>query len=157
MDITVYLPDDLGEAAKEAQLPLSRLLRSVVEAELSPQAEIETEAVPVIYYRPKVTLPDGTVIRCAHKYLHETPEAAQPCARRMAAAGEFRPDARQSPPRPLPAELAGIPCPYCKVPGDRVCVSTETGRPLWYEHLARWKAAGLGKAEQAAASGPRGG
>jgi hypothetical protein len=152
MDITCYLPDDLGEQAKKAGLPLSRLLRDAVAAQLSPQAEMVVEAVPVIYYRPKVTLPDGSVIFCGHKYLHETPEAAQPCGLQMAALGEFRPTARQVVPRPLDSRLSGIACPYCKTPGDENCVSTETGRPLTYEHLGRWKAAGFGKAEQAAAS-----
>jgi hypothetical protein len=33
MDITVYLPDDLGKWAKENDLPLSRMLREAVEAE----------------------------------------------------------------------------------------------------------------------------
>lgn len=35
MDITVYLPDELGERAKEADLPFSRLLRSAVQRELA--------------------------------------------------------------------------------------------------------------------------
>jgi hypothetical protein len=33
MDITVYLPDELGKWAKENDLPLSRMLRDAVEAE----------------------------------------------------------------------------------------------------------------------------
>lgn len=33
MDITVYLPDDLGKWAKERELNLSRMLREAVEAE----------------------------------------------------------------------------------------------------------------------------
>lgn len=33
MQLTLYLPDDLGAWAKQAGLPLSRLLRSTVEAE----------------------------------------------------------------------------------------------------------------------------
>jgi hypothetical protein len=87
MDITVYLPDDLGRSAKDARLPLSQLLRDAVTAQLTPKAEIE--AVPVTYYRPKVTMPDGREIVCQHKYLHENPDAAQRCGRRMATAGKF--------------------------------------------------------------------
>ena len=34
MDITVYLPDAIGEQAKKAELPLSRMLRGAVEREL---------------------------------------------------------------------------------------------------------------------------
>jgi hypothetical protein len=34
MDIAVYLPDDLGQRAKQADLPFSRLLRAAVTAEL---------------------------------------------------------------------------------------------------------------------------
>jgi len=33
MDITIYLPDELGKWAKEQDLPLSRMLRDAVEAE----------------------------------------------------------------------------------------------------------------------------
>src|SRR5205809_5294372 len=33
MDITIYLPDELGKWAKESDLPLSRMLRDAVEAE----------------------------------------------------------------------------------------------------------------------------
>lgn len=35
MDITVYLPDDLGRRAKEADLPFSQLLRAAVQRKLS--------------------------------------------------------------------------------------------------------------------------
>lgn len=35
LDITVYLPDELGQRAKEAELPFSRLLRSAVQDELA--------------------------------------------------------------------------------------------------------------------------
>lgn len=34
VDITCYLPDELGAKAKEADLPFSRMLRAAVEAEL---------------------------------------------------------------------------------------------------------------------------
>ena len=35
MDITVYLPDEIGQRAKEHELNLSRLLRDAVTEELS--------------------------------------------------------------------------------------------------------------------------
>lgn len=35
MDITCYLPDELGKLAKDANLPLSRILRAGVEAALN--------------------------------------------------------------------------------------------------------------------------
>lgn len=35
MDITVYLPDELGERAKKEDLPFSQLLRSAVQRELA--------------------------------------------------------------------------------------------------------------------------
>lgn len=38
MDITVYLPDELGERAKAVQLPFSRLLRDAVTKELNRKA-----------------------------------------------------------------------------------------------------------------------
>jgi hypothetical protein len=41
MDITIYLPDDLGKWAKEHELPLSRMLREAVEAEQSRQLAIQ--------------------------------------------------------------------------------------------------------------------
>jgi len=41
MNITVYLPDDIGKQAKEAGLPFSRLLRKAVESELAKLAEID--------------------------------------------------------------------------------------------------------------------
>jgi hypothetical protein len=89
MDITVYLPDEMGRAAKEADLPLSRMLRDAVEAQLNPRAKIKIEEEPVPYYRPRVTMPDGRVIVCEHKYLHENPDRAQLCGRRIVAAGKF--------------------------------------------------------------------
>lgn len=41
MDITVYLPDDIGERAKAADLPFSRLLRGAVLEELEKRAALE--------------------------------------------------------------------------------------------------------------------
>jgi hypothetical protein len=40
VDITVYLPDALGEQAKRAELPFSRLLRTAVEDELERRATV---------------------------------------------------------------------------------------------------------------------
>jgi len=41
MNLTVYLPDELGRRAKEAELPFSRLLRDAVSEELQRAAELE--------------------------------------------------------------------------------------------------------------------
>ena len=41
MDITVYLPNELGAKAKEAELPFSRLLRAAVEEELERRATMK--------------------------------------------------------------------------------------------------------------------
>jgi hypothetical protein len=40
MDITIYLPDELGERAKRADLNLSRMLRGQVEEELERRAAV---------------------------------------------------------------------------------------------------------------------
>lgn len=45
MNITVYLPDTLGAQAKDARLPLSRLLRAAVENELMKLARIDQIAL----------------------------------------------------------------------------------------------------------------
>ena len=45
MNITVYLPDALGAKAKDACLPLSRLLRAAVERELDKLAKIDQIAL----------------------------------------------------------------------------------------------------------------
>jgi hypothetical protein len=89
MDITVYLPDELGRAAKEAELPLSQLLRDAVAAQLDRRPEIRVDEVPRPYWQPTVTMPDGKVIECQHKYLHETEDRAWWCGHRIAAAGRF--------------------------------------------------------------------
>jgi hypothetical protein len=44
VNITVYLPDKLGMQAKDAGLPLSRLLRSAVERALAEVAEMDRVA-----------------------------------------------------------------------------------------------------------------
>jgi post-segregation antitoxin (ccd killing protein) len=48
VNITVYLPDDLGQRAKDAGLPLSRLLRAAVEKELAERDE-SASAVATAY------------------------------------------------------------------------------------------------------------
>lgn len=45
--------------------------------------------MPVTYYQPSVKLPNGTILVCQHRYLHEHEKAAQACGRRMAALGYF--------------------------------------------------------------------
>jgi hypothetical protein len=91
MDITVYLPDELGQWAKDSELNLSQLLRAGVEAarqrRTAATVEVVEEKIP--YYRPVVTMLDGTVIRCEHKYAHENRKMAEACGRKIAAAGEF--------------------------------------------------------------------
>jgi post-segregation antitoxin (ccd killing protein) len=71
MDIKVYLPDDIGEQAKEQAINLSRLLRDAVEQELerrkavqaaidTPQAfEIDLEDKDGHFYKGRIT---GAVI-----------------------------------------------------------------------------------------------
>jgi hypothetical protein len=50
MDITVYLPDEIGKRAKEAELPLSRLLRRAVEDELERKDDMKaTLSEPKVY------------------------------------------------------------------------------------------------------------
>lgn len=89
MDVNCYLPDELGRAAKQAGLPLSQLLRDAVENQLNRKPDIRVKKVPVYYWRPEVTLPDGEVIECQHKYLHETEDRGWWCGHRIAAAGKF--------------------------------------------------------------------
>lgn len=62
MDITVYLPDEIGERAKAATLPFSRLLRDAVEAELE-RADALAQAVEgMTPQREETTDRDRTVI-----------------------------------------------------------------------------------------------
>lgn len=58
-------------------------------AQPKPKPEISVEAVPVVYYRPKVTFPDGRVVECGHRYYHEHERAGLACGRKIAALGEF--------------------------------------------------------------------
>jgi hypothetical protein len=68
-----------------------------------------------------------------------------------AAKAPAKPKAAPKPaPRKLDRRLAGVECPLCKASGSDLCKSTKTGQPMWYEHIQRWKAAGLGKDEQQA-------
>lgn len=63
MNITVYLPDELGHRAKEAELPFSRLLRDAVTEELQRVAELkhleETNEAEFRTYSLKVSESDG--------------------------------------------------------------------------------------------------
>jgi hypothetical protein len=59
VDITVYLPDDLGQRAKEANLPFSRMLRDAVHDELDRRGAVEnTLAKGIVEY--EVELGDRT-------------------------------------------------------------------------------------------------
>jgi hypothetical protein len=91
MDITVYLPDQLGQWAKDEALNLSQLLRAQVEAEKQHRtaATVDVEEVKVRYFRPVVTMQDGRKILCEHKYLHENQKQAEICGRKIAANGAF--------------------------------------------------------------------
>jgi post-segregation antitoxin (ccd killing protein) len=91
MDITVYLPDEIGQWAKDAGLNLSQMLRAEVEAarQRRTAASIDVETVKVDYFRPTVTMLDGTTIVCEHKYRHENRKAAETCGRKIAANGAF--------------------------------------------------------------------
>ena len=62
MDITVYLPDDIGKWAKEAELPLSRLLRGVVLDEKAKQEAVMTTLEDVKTYEVDIETPEGAVI-----------------------------------------------------------------------------------------------
>jgi post-segregation antitoxin (ccd killing protein) len=53
MDITVYLPDELGRRAKDASLPLSRMLRRAVEDELR-----ERDAMSELLTEPRTYVVD---------------------------------------------------------------------------------------------------
>jgi len=63
MNITVYLPDELGHRAKDAELPFSRLLRDAVTEELQRVAELkrleETSEAEVRTYTLKVPEKNG--------------------------------------------------------------------------------------------------
>jgi hypothetical protein len=93
VDITIYLPDELGQWAKDNGLKLSQMLRAEVERvrrqQDEPQPSIVVEAVAVQYWRPRVTMPDGQTIVCQHMYLHANERAAAQCGRKIAANGAF--------------------------------------------------------------------
>jgi hypothetical protein len=67
-----------GKAAQDQQQP-------------GPQPELPTAtfdlgAGRIVYYRPSLTLPDGTVLDCEHQqWGHGTEKTALACARKMAA------------------------------------------------------------------------
>lgn len=55
MDITVYLPEEIGAKAKEADLPFSRLLRGAVEEELEQLACMEQAMKSVRVHKLELT------------------------------------------------------------------------------------------------------
>jgi len=59
MDITVYLPDELGKWAKEHDLNLSRMLRDAVEAEKRRREATATLAAGAATHKLDVREPDG--------------------------------------------------------------------------------------------------
>jgi len=71
VDITVYLPDELGTRAKEADLPFSRMLRNAVEAELDRRAAV-AQALADGVEEHEVDLEDGTIGVITGKLLGET-------------------------------------------------------------------------------------
>ncbi len=64
MKINVYLPDDIGEKAKEAGLNLSGLLREGVEAELHRRERLGALLKDVEVY--ELTIQDGSYIARLH-------------------------------------------------------------------------------------------
>ena len=75
MDITVYLPDEIGASAKQAHLPLSRMLRDAVEAELDRRATLEFTLSDGIEEH-EVELEEHTGV-ITGKFLGEFPNAEQ--------------------------------------------------------------------------------
>jgi hypothetical protein len=59
MDITIYLPDELGKWAKENDLPLSRMLRDAVESEKRRRAAVEKTLGEATTHELAVEEPDG--------------------------------------------------------------------------------------------------
>ena len=59
MDITVYLPDDLGKWAKDRDLPLSRMLREAVTDEKRRRNAVAAELGKASTHELYVTEPDG--------------------------------------------------------------------------------------------------
>lgn len=71
MDITVYLPDEIGTRAKEAELPFSRMLRDAVEAELERRAAVEQTLSDGVSEH-EVELEDGSIGVITGKFLGVT-------------------------------------------------------------------------------------
>jgi hypothetical protein len=63
MDITVYLPDEIGKRAKaaEPELNLSRLLRDAVEEELGRRERVELMHGDMQEHEVELESPEGTV------------------------------------------------------------------------------------------------
>ena len=59
MDITVYLPDDIGAQAKEAGMNLSRMLRDAVEAEFAHTRAMKELAEGAAEHLLDLETPDG--------------------------------------------------------------------------------------------------
>jgi hypothetical protein len=78
-----------AQAKSRAQRGADQAKADADQPEPQPEPEITVEPVPVTYYRPTVTMPDGTTIACQHKYLHEGEKSAAACGRRIADRGEF--------------------------------------------------------------------
>lgn len=76
MDITVYLPDDIGKKAKEAELPLSRLLRGAVVDVLARQEAVMTTLEDVQTYEVEIETPEGRLVtgRITGKLIAEVEE-----------------------------------------------------------------------------------
>jgi hypothetical protein len=62
VDITVYLPDELGKKAKEAKLPFSQLLRGAVEDELARQQAVADTLTEVEEHELDVETPEGSLV-----------------------------------------------------------------------------------------------
>jgi hypothetical protein len=61
MNVNLYLPDELGQAAKEAELPLSQLLRAAVQNELERRKAVSQQLSEPKQYL--LSLEDGTTGR----------------------------------------------------------------------------------------------
>jgi hypothetical protein len=87
-------PRRTNRTARSAELNERPNLAPVPDApepqpEPEPKPDVTVEAVPVTYYRPTVKFPDGRVVVCEHKYLHENEKAGATCGRKIAALGKF--------------------------------------------------------------------
>jgi hypothetical protein len=63
VDITIYLPDDIGKKAKEAELPLSRMLRDAVVDELERREAVTETLADVEVYEVQLENRDGVGYR----------------------------------------------------------------------------------------------